>query len=37
MIPQTIIPVELGIARDRLVVNVAQISGNIWVLDHAEL
>ena len=36
MIPQAIIPVELGISPDRLVVNVTQISGNIWVLDHAE-
>jgi Tol biopolymer transport system component/tRNA A-37 threonylcarbamoyl transferase component Bud32 len=36
MIPQSIIPVELGISRDRLVVNVEQLSGNIWVLDHAD-
>jgi Tol biopolymer transport system component len=35
MIPQTI-SVELGISQDRLVVNIAQLSGNIWVLDHAD-
>ena len=36
MIPQSIIPVELGISQDRLVVNIEQLSGNIWVLDHAD-
>ena len=36
MIAPNILPLELGISRDRLVVNIAQSSGNIWVLDHAD-
>jgi hypothetical protein len=36
MIPREIIGVELAVTKDRLVVNVEQRSGNIWVLDHAD-
>jgi Tol biopolymer transport system component/DNA-binding winged helix-turn-helix (wHTH) protein len=36
MIPKGIIGVDLGISQDRLVVNVEQLSGNIWVLDHMD-
>jgi Tol biopolymer transport system component/DNA-binding winged helix-turn-helix (wHTH) protein len=34
MIPKEIMGVELAISRDRLIVNVEQLSGNIWSLDH---
>ena len=36
MIPQHIEPVSLTLTRDRLVVTVAQVSGNIWVLDNVD-
>jgi Tol biopolymer transport system component/DNA-binding winged helix-turn-helix (wHTH) protein len=36
MIPRGIMGVELGISQDRLVINVEQVTGNIWVLDHPD-
>jgi hypothetical protein len=36
MIPKEIMGVELAIAKDRLIVNVEQLSGSIWVLDNVD-
>jgi dipeptidyl aminopeptidase/acylaminoacyl peptidase len=36
MVPQRIDPVELSVARDRLVLTVAQVAGNIWLLDNVD-
>jgi Tol biopolymer transport system component/DNA-binding winged helix-turn-helix (wHTH) protein len=36
MIPQHIAPVALTLTQDRLVVTVAQVSGNIWMLDNVD-
>ena len=33
MIPKQITAVELSLTQNRLVVTVAEVSGNIWVLD----
>lgn len=34
MIPTYIPPVELSIAKDKLVINLAEISGSIWMLEN---
>jgi Tol biopolymer transport system component/DNA-binding winged helix-turn-helix (wHTH) protein len=34
MIPTYIPPVELSITKDKLVVNLAEVTGSIWMLDH---
>jgi hypothetical protein len=36
MIPREIMGVELGVSQDRLLITVEQLSGSIWVLDHAD-
>lgn len=36
MIPKEIMGVELAVSKDHLLVNVEQLSANIWVLDHAD-
>lgn len=36
MIPKAIMGVELGISQDRLVINVEELNGNIWMLDHID-
>ena len=36
MIPQWIAPVGLSLTQDKLVLTVAQASGNIWVLDNVD-
>jgi len=36
MIPKQIMAVELSLTQDRLVVTVAEVSGNIWVLDNLD-
>ncbi len=36
MVPKVIAPVSISLTQDRLVVTVAQVSGNIWVLDHVD-
>jgi DNA-binding winged helix-turn-helix (wHTH) protein/dipeptidyl aminopeptidase/acylaminoacyl peptidase len=36
MIPKWIPPVELSINEDKLVLNMAEVSGGIWVLDNVE-
>ena len=36
MIPQWIAPVGISLTQDKLVVTVAQASGNIWVLDNVD-
>jgi len=35
-IPKEIMSVELAVSQDRLIVNVEQVSGNIWVLGHTD-
>jgi len=34
MIPTFIAPVELSIAKDRFAVNLAEVSGSIWMLEN---
>ena len=34
MIPTYIAPVELSIARDKLVINLAEASGSVWILEN---
>jgi tricorn protease-like protein len=36
MIPKFIPPVELSINEDKLVLNMAEVSGGIWVLDNVD-
>jgi len=36
MIPKFIAPVELSINEDKLVLNMAEVSGGIWVLDNVD-
>ena len=36
MIPKFIPPVELSINKDKLVLNMAEVSGGIWVLDNVD-
>ena len=36
MIPKWIPPVELSINENTLVLNMAEVSGGIWVLDNLE-
>ncbi len=36
MVAEPMNTVGLSLTRDRLVVTVAQVSGNIWVLDNVE-
>jgi hypothetical protein len=36
MVPKVIAPVSISLTQDRLVVTVAQVSGNIWVLDNVD-
>ena len=36
MIPKWIPPVELSINENKLVLNMAEVSGGIWVLDNLE-
>jgi len=36
MIPKWIPPVELSLNQDKLVLNMAEVSGGIWVLDDVD-
>jgi len=36
MVPTFISPVELSIAKDKLVVNLAEVSGSIWMLEKVQ-
>ena len=36
MIPRWIPPVELSINENKLVMNMAEVSGGIWVLDNVD-
>jgi len=36
MVADSIISVGLGVTQDKLIVNIEQLSGSIWVMDNAD-